>query len=88
MEPETIYDEIQSERERQTRKYGDEFDRLNTRNDWVTYITFYASRCAMYGRTLVDFRASLIKVAGMCVAAIERIDADEVAPRHYDPEVP
>ena len=69
MEPETIYNEIENERNYQIGRWGVEFDRLNTRNDWATFICFYATRGA---------------VAALCVAAIERIDAGEVAPRHYD----
>jgi len=77
-EPE-IVDLIVEERERQIKLAhgGDtnEFDRRNTKNDWVAYITAYAGRAAeKVGRNERQgegFSDNLIKVAALCIAALE-----------------
>lgn len=73
-----IYDKIREERERQEAiAYGGDtaaFDKTNTHNDWVSYITAYAGRatdCHRNERDQCDFSESLIKVGALVVAALE-----------------
>ncbi len=84
-----ILNEIDLERERQDSMWGDTFDKKNTPNDWVAYITHYVADGAYDGRlnkyNVELFRTNLLKAATICVAAIETIDKyGECAPRHYD----
>lgn len=76
-----ILAEINGERERQLwlAHGGDtnEFDKQNTQNDWIAYITAYAGRAAEnvarnYGED--GFRRNMIKVAALAVAAISAYD--------------
>lgn len=76
-----IFAEIDREREYQDGKWGDEFDQLNTPNDWVAYITAYVGKAVTLPWDGVSFRKAILKVAALCVAALERTD---YAPRHYD----
>ncbi len=80
---EGIVDEILAERARQVEvcKHGGDtnsFDRTNTQNDWVAYITAYAGRAsAKVGKNHLQgetFRENMIKVAALVVAAIEAHD--------------
>jgi hypothetical protein len=54
------------------------FDKSNSRNDWVAYITAYVGRasdkCARNERECCQFRENLVKAAALCVAAIEAND--------------
>lgn len=78
-----ILEEIRKERARQTELAfaGDtkSFDRTNSRNDWVAYISAYAGRAAekvfRNKREGQDFRANMVKVAALAVAALEAHDA-------------
>lgn len=81
-----ILEDIRSEREYQVGKWGNGFDDKNTANDWVTYITMYATAGARMDASPEDFRAAMVKVATLAVAALEAIDRNEgkTAPRHYD----
>lgn len=76
-----IFDGINNERFRQlSLAHGgdtNEFDKQNTQNDWVAYITAYAGRAAEnvarnYGEK--GFRRNMIKVAALAVAAISAYD--------------
>ena len=73
-----ILQEISNERERQLLLWGNIADNKNTRNDWAAYICRYASDGAYNGKNNqfneMHFRECLIKVAAICVAAIEAID--------------
>ncbi len=84
IEREKILDEIHAERLRQidTVKHGgdtDEFDKDNTRNDWVSFIAAYAgragNRCGRNEREGLGFRRAMIIVAAIAMAAIEAHDA-------------
>ena len=60
----------------------DQFDRTNTPNDWVAYISAYAGRAAdkMHQRDVLGFRRNMIKVAALAVAAVEAYDRGWVPP--------
>ena len=77
-----ILDAVGKERERQHRLAlggdTDTFDRSNSRNDWVAYISAYAGRAAakVARNEIVSchFRSMMVKVAALAVAAIEAND--------------
>lgn len=63
-----------------------DFDDKNTLNDWVTYISMYATESAKMARR-DDAHAiydKLIKAANLALLAAERVRSGTVAPRHYD----
>lgn len=83
MSREAIYGEIATEREAQDARYGGEgHDDQHTFNDWIVLCCRYASKAAAYpacseGRTVEDskrFRANMIRVAALAVAAVEYVD--------------
>ncbi len=83
----SIFEEINKEREYQDQKWGVEFDDQNTLNDWATYINIYLSKAAdMSNKDNPKIqRLHLLKVAALAVAALETFDRNEgYAPRHYD----
>jgi hypothetical protein len=55
-----------------------QLDRLNTRNDWSSYITRYTGRAtderALSGWTPESFRTNMIKVAATALAAVQAFD--------------
>lgn len=81
MRREKIFEEIDAERTYQREKWGDVVDDTqNTPWMWCAYIAHYATRW-MAGTfipletDIVDlFRASMIKVATIAVAAVESVD--------------
>ena len=80
---------IKTERERQVKLWGDDFDDKNTANDWAAYVSKYVNEGAYSGRqdkyTPERFREHLLKAATLCVAAVEAIDRNgDCAPRHYE----
>jgi hypothetical protein len=80
-----IFDQIEAEREYQDGKWGTEFDKKNTINDWLTYINIYGSRACEMGRPKKEQRKFLVKVASLAVAALERFDENNgFANRHFD----
>lgn len=83
---EKILEDIRKEREYQIGRWGNDFDDKNTANDWVTYITMYASAGARMDASSAKFRTAMVKVATLAVAALEAIDRNsgKTAPRHYD----
>lgn len=72
---ERIYEEVAAERAKQREK-GDEFDKTNSRNDWITYICRYASGAGdkLWSRQDLEFREAMVKVAALAFAAIEAHD--------------
>lgn len=76
-----IYAEIEQEREYQNERWGtDTDDTKNTPWMWAAYIAQYATRW-MRGKFMpldredtMSFRACMVKVAGLAVAAVESID--------------
>jgi hypothetical protein len=81
---EAILGEVKAERTYQNEKFGQEFDNKNTPNDWVAYIAAYLGKAVSLNWDAKQFRTALIKVATLCVAAIENIDNGTFAKRHYD----
>jgi len=81
-----ILDEIDKEREYQNNMWGDEFDKKNTPNDWLAYVASYVGRALTMPWNPQEFRTGLIKVAAICVAAIEWCDktGGNMPKRHYD----
>jgi len=76
-----IFAEVEAERARQDVRWGtDVDDARNTPNDWVAYIAHHSTRWFKGGFTpyqpqVVDtFRAQMVKVAALAVAAIESLD--------------
>lgn len=71
--------DVIAERNRQREIGNGDFDTTNTQNDWVAYITAYAGRGAdkvlRNAREGQEFRANMVKVAALAVAAIEAFDA-------------
>jgi hypothetical protein len=75
---EQILDEIMEELNRQqSLKHGgntEEFDKTNTRNDWIAYCNAYLGRAAQKvfrnEREGQEFEANMIKVAALVVSAI------------------
>lgn len=85
MSRQIIFNMINSEREYQDSKWGTDFDDQNTPNDWVAYITSYASRASAMDLTPEDFEIAMVKVAALAVAAIETLRRNgQLAARHYD----
>lgn len=73
---------VLDERERQDEIWGVEFDKKNTPNDWISYITRYTGKAVTGpGFDVHEFRKNLIIVAALCFAALEQ---DAYAARHYD----
>jgi len=72
---EKIYEAVAEERMKQREK-GDEFDKTNSRNDWITYICRYASGAGdkLWSRQDLEFREAMVKVAALAFAAIEAHD--------------
>lgn len=83
MSRQNIFNMIDSEREYQDSKWGQDFDERNTVNDWTTFINRYASR-ASEAESSEEFEIAMVKVAALAVAAIETCRRDGIAPRHYD----
>jgi hypothetical protein len=77
-----IIQEIKEERQRQkTLALGgdtENFDKTNGQGDWVSYICAYAGRapCRVFRnkREGQSFRACMVKVGALAVAAIEAYD--------------
>ena len=85
MTRENIFDGISRERDRQEGMWGVAFDDKNTINDWVTYITAYASSAAMGNLNPRESRKKILQAVTIGVAALERFDANGfLPPRHYD----
>lgn len=84
-----IAKEIQVERDRQFRLWGDDFDAKNTPNDWAAYMIHYIAKATYAGRkeqfTPEQFRENMMKVAVLAQAAVLMIDLHGgCAPRHYE----
>lgn len=75
----TILSEIKRERERQEAIGNtEEFDRTNSRNDWIAYVNAYTGRAAARVHRNEcegqDYRENLLKAAAILVAALEAHD--------------
>lgn len=77
-----VLEEVAAERSRQkSLAHGgdtDEFDKANSRNDWIAYINAYlgrgAQKVARNEREGQVFRENMLKAAALAVAAIEAHD--------------
>lgn len=78
----SILEEITQERKRQldlsVGGNTEEFDKNNSMNDWIAYVTAYLGRAAQKSvrneRENQTFRDNMLKAASLCVAAIEAND--------------
>ncbi len=69
----TIYSEIQTERNQQDVRYGGaEHDDTHSKDDWASFIQEHNDRA--FNETGADRRYELIRVAALAVAAIESHD--------------
>lgn len=74
-----LYMEIEGERLKQDEQWGGAVhDDSKGVRDWVTYIVVYLGRAvdreSDWGRNLGISRIALVKVAALCVAALESFD--------------
>lgn len=79
MTTESVIAEVAAEREAQKKHEVSKYDKTNTINDYVAYITAYAGRAAeKCPRNLREVKGSprdmFIKVAALAVAAVEAFD--------------
>ena len=77
---------VKAERDYQLKKWGDEFDRKNTPNDWIAYIVSYTGKAVTLPWNKETFKTMLVKVAALCAAAYEWCDRTDgnMPKRHYD----
>lgn len=66
-----IFSEVEAERQHQEQKWGNDFDDRNTPYNWSAYIGRYATRNLIGEVDPAKFRADMVKVAALAVAAIE-----------------
>ena len=69
-----VFNEVDDERDRQDSRWGETFDAQNTASDWVATIVHYLGRAVTLPFHSLRYRQSLIKVAALAVAAVERLD--------------
>lgn len=74
--------DVLAERDRQG-NFKD-FDKSNTKNDWVSYISAYSGRAAAKvarnQRENQTFRENMVKTAALALAAIEAHDSGYLVP--------
>jgi hypothetical protein len=85
----SILEEIDKEREYQRGRWGNTADdTINSPNDFIAYIVHHTGRWfdggfKPYSSEAVNrFRAQMIKVAALAVAAVESIDRQRAATGH------
>ena len=76
--------EIEWEQKRAHDTWGPDFDKANTANDWIAYITRYAGMAVTFPFDQTRFEDSMIKAAGLCLCAVVESRRGGPAPRHYD----
>jgi len=80
-----IFGEMLAEQVTAERRWTLDFDDKNTLNDWVIYITQYASSAAKFGNTKEETRDQLIKAGGLVITALKALERNDGFPkRHYD----
>jgi hypothetical protein len=79
-----IFDDVKEERKYQDKKWGLEFDKNNTANDWSSYIMTYLANASAMPTGSPEYRKLMIKVAALSVAAIEIADDKFMPIRHYE----
>ena len=96
--PQRIIDDLQEERVYQLNKGREgkltgesgwtyDFDNANTANDWAAFINIYlgqAVKTTDNPNAAEVFRRNMVKVATLAVAAVEAMDREGSAPRHYE----
>ncbi len=70
--------------ERAKLTWGEDFDRKNTLNDWVIYSMSFAADATRMDTTLQEQETYLRKAAGLLVSAIDMLQREGFAPRHYE----
>ena len=77
MNRDSIYAEINAERDKQDRMWGGpEGDEVNAPNDWVAIVAKHVGRATHWPWTVRLFRHQMVIVAAVAVAAIEWADRD------------
>lgn len=78
-------DDIVNERARQINAADinmEEFDKSNSRNDWIAYINAYTGRAAdkvfRNAREGQQFRDNMVKAGALIIAAIEAYDKEYI----------
>lgn len=82
-----IFDEIDAERRRHDKLWGQEFEDKHTPSDWLTFIMYPAAKAVAHTITTDEksYRKGILKAAVMCVAALEAYDrAQGTVARHYE----
>jgi hypothetical protein len=79
-----ILSEIGREIERAKEEWGEEFDRKNNLDNWVTYAVKYLGKAAAMGATVEEQETNLRKAAGVLISAIDMLKREGFAPRHYE----
>ena len=91
-----IMRELREEIERGKEIWGDEFDKKNTANDWVTYVNIYMGRAVSMNRTpgskpegdhIFDeerYRVNMKKAAGLIINSLLMLETEGFPKRHYD----
>ena len=81
---EVILAQIGMEIKRAKTMWGEEFDRKNTLNDWVTYAMAKATDATRMSTTVEEQERDLRKAAGLLISAIDMLQREGFAPRHYE----
>jgi len=72
MDRATIYAEVDAERQAQDDKWGGEgHDDSHSSHDWLAFLTKHVGRAVKYPWDPRAFRAQMIRVAALAVAAVE-----------------
>jgi len=85
-----ISKEVRTEQDKAFRRWGDDFDKLNTPNDWHAFIGYYLGQATMDWAPDKDwtpavFRENMKKVAALAQAAMLMVDLHGgCAPPHYE----
>jgi hypothetical protein len=95
--PRNIMRELETEYLYSRGKYGDDFDRLNTINDWVAYLVQYAGSASSFfsdpnintrEQARAKFREKMRKVANIAICAMVAAEEDWLPDRHYEGKLP
>ncbi len=79
-----IFDDVKEERKYQDEKWGLEFDKKNTVNDWSAYVLTYLANATAMPTGSAEYRKLMVKVAALSFAAIELHDDKLMPKRHYE----
>ena len=74
----SLWDEIQRERIAQDQKWGGPaHDNKHNSHDWVSYLTKHVGKAVMHPWDKGLFRAQMVRVAAVAIAAIEWCDRNK-----------